>query len=253
MSTRLRVSQIALVACLLLIGLLAVTCKESISSPTAPGNAMVTGTVVSGDAGSGAPSAGMGLAGVAVRVLPAGQAVQTDGSGNFTLADVPAGDRQIEFSRSDIDARGTLSVAAGANMAVIATIHGRSTVVLAPRGNSGNPSTTPHGNAVEEIEGLVSSVGAGTLTVLDQRLGSVVVNVTGTTIIRKGDTPSSLGDILVGMRVHVKAVAETNGTLTASEIIVQDENTKTRTPPTATATRTPTAISTITSTVTPMP
>jgi hypothetical protein len=250
MSTRLRLFQTAIVSAALLTGLFSSTCRESAQSPTAPGNATVTGNVVSGDGPSGTSSLGSALAGVMVRVSRTGQSTQTDGSGEFTLANVPGGDQELSFSRSDIDARGTLSVVAGANMAITATIRGRSTVVITPRGNPPGTTTTPHGNTVEEIEGLVSAVGAGSLTVFDQRLGSVVVNVTGTTVIRKGETPVALADILVGMRVHVKATAEMDGTFTAIEIIVQNENTKTFTPgaPKSTVTPTRTAAPTVTPT-----
>jgi hypothetical protein len=251
MSTRLRLFQTAVVSAALLAGLFfSSTCRESAQSPTAPGNATVTGNVVSGDGPSGTSSLGSALAGVMVRVSRTGQSTQTDGSGEFTLANVPGGDQELSFSRSDIDARGTLSIA-GANVAITATIRGRSTVVITPRGNPPGTTTTPHGNTVEEIEGLVSAVGASSLTVFDQRLGSVVVNVTGTTVIRKGETPVALADILVGMRVHVKATAETNGTFTAIEIIVQNENTKTFTPGAPKSTATPTRTTTPTATPTP--
>lgn len=244
------------------------------SSPTAPGSAVVTGTVVSGDETSGAASSGGGLAGVTVRVVRTGQVTQTDGAGNFTLAGVPAGDQQFEFSLGDIDARATISVIGGATVAVTATISRRSTVMISPRGNANSnphspsqtqtpvqtplsgtptPGTTPAGKTVEEIEGIVTANGGGTLTILDQRLGSVVVTVTPTTIIRKGQTPTPLAQILVGMRVHVKALLEITGTFTALEITVQDENTKTATPPTATATTTGTMTPTTTPTTTPTP
>jgi hypothetical protein len=273
-----RTTEAALLVVTLLVALFLVSCKdsESVSSPTAPGSTVVTGTVVSGDETSGVTSSGGGLAGVTVRVVRTGQATQTDGAGNFTLAGVPAGDQQFEFSRGDIDARATISVIGGAIVAVTAAISRRSTVVISPRGNadpnphapvqtqtqtqtpvqtplSGTPTpgTTPSGKAVEQIEGIVTANSGGTLTIFDQRLGSVVVNVTSTTIIRKGQTPIPLAQILVGMRVHVKALLETTGTFTALEIIVQDENTKTATPPTTTGTMTPTATPRTTPTTTP--
>jgi hypothetical protein len=237
MLTRQRIPPTALVAILLLTGLFfSATCKESSSSPTAPGSAMVTGVVVSGDEASGPQ--GSALAGVTVRVTRTGQSTQTDGDGNFNLSSVPAGSQEFEFSRADLNARGTVSVT-GASMAVTASIFRKSTVLVTLRGNAGL-TPAPHGNAVEEIEGIVTANSGGKLTVFDQRLGSVVANVTGTTTIRKGGTSMLLSQILIGMRVHVKALIETNGSLTALEIIVQDENTKTQTPSTPTATRTAT-------------
>jgi hypothetical protein len=264
-----RTTEAALLAAAFLVALFLVSCKdsESMSSPTAPGSAVVTGTVVSGDETSGAASfSGGGLAGVTVRVARTSQATQTDSAGNFTLAGVPAGDQQFEFSRGDIDARAIISVIGGATVAVTAAISRKSTVVISPRGNakpdphspsqtpaqtpiSGTPTpgTTPRGKTVEEIEGIVTANGGGTLTIFDQRLGSVVVTVTPTTVIRKGQTATSLGQILVGVRVHVKALLETAGTFTALEITLQDENTKTPAPPT-TGTMTPTTTPAITPT-----
>jgi hypothetical protein len=102
---------------------------------------------------------------------------------------------------------------------------------------------------VEQIEGLVTGNSGGVLTIFDQRLGTVVVNVTGSTIIRKGQTPVLLSDVLIGMRVHVMALMDGAGTLTALQIVVQDENTKTVTP--LTFTQTPTMTTTPTQTNTP--
>jgi uncharacterized protein DUF5666 len=223
-------------------------CKESTSSPTAPTAASMTGVVVSGDDMTGPQ--GSALAGVTVRVTRTGQSALTDGAGNFALSAVPSGDQEIEFSRADLNARGTVSIIGGTTMAVTVSIFRRSTVVVTPRGGGNAPGQTPipHGNSVEQIEGLVTAVGGSTLTVLDDRLGTVIVSVTGTTTIRKGGTSLLLSQILVGMRVHVMALIETSGALTALEIIVQDENTKTVTPG---VTGTPTATRTSTATPTP--
>jgi hypothetical protein len=240
-----RLSRIVVIAFAFLAGILSSSsCKETTSSPTAPGNATVTGTVVLGDETSGTSTRGMGigLAGVTVRAVRTGQSTQTDSSGNFTVTGVPAGDQEFEFSRGDMDARGTIPVVAGATTAVTVAISRRSTVVVVPRGNAPQtpPPQTPRGNAVEEIEGLVSATGAGTLTIQDQRLGVVVVKVTATTIIRKGGTIIPLSQILIGMRVHVKALIESDGSFTATEIVLQNENTRTVTPATPEATNTPT-------------
>lgn len=247
---------------------LSMSCKESVSSPTAPGAATVSGTVVSGDADTGTASeqAGGGLAGVTVRVLRTGQSTQTDGSGNFTLVGVPAGQPELQFTRGDIDARGTVTVAAGASVAIVATILKRSTVVVAPRGNPNAPPVTPTGTvtpgsgsgggpAVAEIEGLVTSVGSGSLTVFDERLGLVTINVTATTTIRRGGADIPLSQILVGMRVHVKATQTGPTTYAAIEIVLQNEITKTvpTSSPTAAATGTATPTTSPTATSTSVP
>lgn len=263
-----RISRIVVVACVFLAGiLLSSSCKEETSSPTAPGNATVTGTVLLGDETSGTSTQGIGigLPGVTVRAVRTGQSTQTDGSGSFTLSGVPAGEQQFEFSRGDINSRVTILVVAGATTPLTVAISRRSTKVVPPRGNASQapqtpPPQTPRGTAIEEIEGLVSATGAGTLTIQDQRLGVVVVKVTATTIIRKGGTIIPLSQILIGMRVHVKALIESDGSFTATEIVLQNENTRTVTPATPEATNTPTmtpvpptATDTPTATPTPLP
>jgi hypothetical protein len=60
--------------------------------------------------------------------------------------------------------------------------------------------------------------------VLDQRLGAVTVKVTSTTILRRGNTTIALSSIQTGMRVHVKAMLQSDGTYLATEILLQDEN-----------------------------
>lgn len=261
--------RVPLVVSLFLFAVFLITCRESnqMSSPTAPKGAIVTGTVVSGDGTSGTTGSGSGLSGVTVRVSRTGQATQTDGSGNFVLTGVPSGSQELQFSRGDASARATISVVGGSTLSITAVLSRRSGVVVLPRGNQNphDPTTTqtvtvtpgtptpgtPTPRGVEQIEGIVTGNSGGSLTILDQRLGTVVVNVTGSTIIRKGQMPVSISDVLIGMRVHVMAVMDGTGTLTALQIIVQDENTKTVTPLTTTPAQTPTMTTTPAMTNTP--
>ena len=194
---------------------LTVSCHESSSSLTVGGSATVSGTVILGAGTSGATTQGMeiGLSGVTVRVVQGGPSAVTDASGNFTLNGVPAGTVDMEFARSDINARAPVVLAAGTNQ-ITAAVHG-STAVITPRGHAG-----------EEIEGLVQSTnaGGGSLVVLDQRLGAVTVKTDSTTLIRRGNTVIPLSQIQTGMRVHVKAMLQGDGTYLATEILLQDEN-----------------------------
>jgi len=253
------------------------------------------GTVVSGDDGT----AGSALSGVTVRAVQSGQAAVTDASGNFTVMGVPGGSQSFQFSRGDIDAKGNIAVVGGATVAVDVRISKRTTVVITPRGNpnapaqtetmtptvTGTPPTntptstaatatptptgavvtttaTPCSNSSVEIEGIVTANGGGTLTIFQQGKGTFVVTVPPSAVIRHGQTPISLGDILVGWRVHVKGTSDCSGNITASEVIVQNENNgvtntpaaATNTPtitPTKTSTPTVTNTSAVTNTVTP--
>jgi hypothetical protein len=153
------------------------------------------------------------LSGVTVRVTPSGPSAQSDASGNFTLTGVPAGNVELEFTRADINARGSVVLASGSN-AITASITGATAVI------------TPRGHAGEEIEGLVQSVnaGAGSLVVVDQRLGTVTVTISASTILRKGNAAITLSILASGMRVHVKAMLQGDGTYLATEILLQDQN-----------------------------
>lgn len=196
--------------------LLATSCKESSSSPTSPGaGATVTGTVIRGAAISGAAALGMetGLSGVTVTVVSTGQSVVTDASGNFTLTGVASGEAELELKRDDFKLKVKITVPAGSTVAITISIVG-STAVITPRGHAG-----------EEIEGLVQSVNApgSSFVVLDKRLGSVTVKVESMTLIRHGGTALPFSQVQVGMRVHVKALLQADGSYLATEIKLQDE------------------------------
>jgi hypothetical protein len=150
---------------------------------------------------------------VTVRASGTSASAVTDGSGNFTLTGLPGGEVQLEFERADIHARGRVFVAAGTRTTVTIAIVGDGIV------------TSPRGHAGVEIEGLVQALdaGAGTLTVLDQRLGAVSILTDGATLIRRGDAAISLDDIQVGNRVHVKALEQADGTMLATQIVLQGD------------------------------
>jgi hypothetical protein len=190
--------------------------SDSSSSPTGPETtATLTGTVVSGVGPTGgvAPLASpIGLAGVTVHVEPNGASTTTDGTGAFTLARVPMGSVDLSFQRADVHARGNVMVMT-ASLDVTAAIVGSNAVI------------TPRGHAGAEIEGLVVSVDAAgsSLVVNDDRLGSVTVTVTTSTVIRHGNAPIALSAVKAGDRVHVKAAQQANGTYAATDVNVQNQ------------------------------
>jgi len=200
----------------------ALACGDSNHSPTAPGGGgmgatgSVAGTVILGaseTAGMATKAMPIGLAGVTVRVSANGRSTTTDGVGQFTLTNVPAGSPELSFERQDIHARGHVIVAAGVmNNVTISIVGSRADVV--PGGHSGM-----------EIEGLVSAIdsGAGTLTVLDQHLGAVVILTDANTVIRNGDATIPLSQIVIGNRAHVKALQQADGTILATEVDLQSD------------------------------
>lgn len=71
-----------------------------------------------------------------------------------------------------------------------------------------------------EYEGVIKTVGTGTITVTTSHKTDVDFTIATTTLIRKGDTTVDASTLAVGDQVHVKATSS-NGTNTAVLIIVQ--------------------------------
>ena len=193
-----------------------VSCGGSDRSPTSPAAATLQGTVIEGSSANSlrALRGGLGLGGVTVRVSGTDKSTMTDGSGNFTLTGLTVGTITLEFDRTDIHARGQVTLATGGINTTTISIVGTRAVA------------SGIGHAGEEIEGLVQAIdsGAGTLTVLDQRLGAALVHVDGNTIVRNGDAAIPLSQIQVGMRVHVKALQQDDGSFLATEVLLQNQN-----------------------------
>jgi hypothetical protein len=192
-------------------------CSDSKNSLTGPsGTGAVAGTVILGassTAGVSREAMPIGLAGVTVKAAGTSRSTMTDGNGQFTLESVPAGNTELDFDRSDLHARGQVTVVAGAmNQITVSIVGSRADIV--PGGHSG-----------AEIEGLVSALdtGGGTLTVLDQRLGAVVVKTDGSTQILNGSTAIPLSQIVIGNRVHVKALIQPDGSMLATQILLQSD------------------------------
>lgn len=84
------------------------------------------------------------------------------------------------------------------------------------------PDPQPKPETELEIEGIITAASATEITVHDSHNADVVVELTSTTIIRKGETTVAPADLKVGDRVHVKATSA-NKVNTAVEVIVQNE------------------------------
>ena len=206
---------LSLTSCAIAALLLSASCHDSSSSPTSPGTATIMGTVILGSGSFGARvQDAIPLSQVTVRLVANGQATQTDSSGNFTLSGAPTGNVEMEFTRADINARGSVTLASGTNQITASVVGSRAVI-------------TPRGHAGEEIEGVVQSVNVAnnTFTVLDQRLGTVTVSVDGTTLIRRGNNSQPLSSITGGTRVHVKAVLQSGTSYLATEVLIQGEST----------------------------
>ena len=194
------------------------------SSLTAPstGSHVLTGQVVPvGDLAGSSPAG--------ITVSCSGQVATTDGAGQFAFMGLPdassqytilsttasSGDLKLAFSRKDgINASGSVSAAAAS---VIVQLQKSQASILVT------------GLSKREIEGLITAISLTSpmsITVNDASThGDVKVEITNSTVIRKGNQTLSAANLNVGDRVHVKASVNTGGSLTAFEIMLQQSGT----------------------------
>jgi outer membrane protein assembly factor BamB len=71
-----------------------------------------------------------------------------------------------------------------------------------------------------EVEGTITAASTTSITVHDSHGTDVILALTSSTVIRKGDQTITAADLKVGDHVHVQAVAQ-NMVNTATEVIVQ--------------------------------
>jgi hypothetical protein len=165
------------------------------SMPTANGGGVVQGTVMGG-------SQNMRVA------VPSSSAATTiDATGNFVLADVPKGATVLQFSGGGQNA--TLATAP-----MVAGEFRRLTVSIS------GTSATEHSEQTEtEFEGTVDVIDGMVLTVAGRK-----VAVTDATKIRKDDAAATFADLVLGTPVEVEGTLNADGTVTASEISIEDKN-----------------------------
>lgn len=202
---------------LVAIILTTVGCGSS-KSPTAPSTstagAVITGTVRSGAA---AVQANTGAAGQGVTVSVAGTDVRSgiDAAGRFSLTGVPAGDVQLKFTGTNVDAtlpltqvQPTQTIELVVNLAAtFATVE----------------SEQRSGDGGVQIEGRVESL-PPTLPDKTFKVAGLVVLTDDNTRFERGGDGEQFEDLAIGMRVHVVA-RQTGSTYLATEVRIQNTNT----------------------------
>lgn len=74
-----------------------------------------------------------------------------------------------------------------------------------------------------ELEGPVTAVSATSISVMNASTARAeTAAITKDTVIRKGNTPLTPKDLKIGDRVHVKTTSAADGSLTATEIMLQN-------------------------------
>ena len=171
------------------------------------GGATIMGTVNSSASASGAGDvrAMAGGAGITVAVVQTGQSTMTDGSGRFVLTGVPSGTVTLHFTAAGIDAQLQITgLQVGQTLTITVHVSGSH----ADLGNGDHPSDPAHSTcftsgAKAEVEGVISTKAASSITVSQQGKGDYDCLVSASTRIRKGNRSLTLEDLAVGSRVHV--------------------------------------------------
>jgi len=149
-----------------------------------------------------------GMSGVTVAVSGTGLTTTTEGTGRFSLRNVPAGQVTLQFTGS---ATGSMSLDDVAEHETIEVeVHVENGHVADEQAQSGN-------GAEAQLEGKIVSVNGGAHSFV---IGGVTVMVPSTAAIRHGDQTLTFSALVAGARVHVKG-SLSGSTLTATRIEVQ--------------------------------
>jgi hypothetical protein len=144
---------------------------------------------------------------------------------SITVHDSHGNDVALVLTSTTVIRKGDATVAA-ADLKVGDHVHVKATsannVNTALQIEVQTPETTQQPEPELEIEGIITAGSAASITVHDSHNADVVIALTSTTIIRKGETTVAAANLKVGERVHVKATSA-NNINTAVEVIVQDE------------------------------
>jgi hypothetical protein len=207
-------------------------CGSKASSPFSPSavdaTATIRGTVETGVTAS-AGQHGPGASGIRVSVVGTTLAATTDGSGQFAIDGVPpSGAIALRFEGPGLDARLNLSgLTPGQVLTISVQVSGNHVVLAGADDPSPSPSPSPssspepgedHQGEVE-FRGTVQSVNAPDLTV-DGRL----VHTDSTTEIESHGDAIAVGSIPVGSTVEVKGTIQSDNSVLAQRIHVEDGN-----------------------------
>ena len=150
---------------------------------------------------------GSGSQNMRVQVPSSSAATTIDATGGFILTDVPKGAAVLQFSGGGQNASlATAPVVPGEFRHLTLSISGT--------------SVTEHNEQTEtEFEGTVDAIDGMVLTVAGRK-----VAVTDATTIRKDDAAATFADLMLGTPVEIEGTLNADGTVSASEIRIEDRN-----------------------------
>lgn len=178
------------------------------------GGATVRGVVETGAAGSSATGQVHALtaaSGVRVSVVGTSLATTTDDKGQFEIRGVPPGRVQLRFEASGIDAR----------LEIEALAEGQSMNLNVHVSTAGAflAETEDHHNETA-IRGRIDALSGNRLTVL----GRIVVTDSLTQVLDRNNAPIRLGDLKVGQTVEVEGTNQSDSTLYARKLKLEDSS-----------------------------
>jgi len=188
------------------------------ASTSAPAPSGATGTATISGSVIGAPATGafrtMSAASIVVTVVGSSVTATVDGSGRFTLQNVPSGDQTLVFSGTGISARVTISgVADHEHIDISVALSGAAAAV--------DEDEREEADRRAEVEGRLTSVNAAARTFV---VRGVTVSVPAGTPVHHGDTAVALTALVVGERVHVHGTMTAPNAVTATDVEVQNEH-----------------------------
>jgi primosomal replication protein N len=177
-------------------------------APSPAGRATIAGQVVAGtvamDTSSMSP-----IAGVTVTVSGTSISTLSDGSGRFSLSNVPAGDRQVEFEGHGVHARVTIEhVEEQEEISVTVVVAGNNAQVMEQERVTG---------AQAQLEGTITDKSESARTL---EVHGVTVKVPSEVPIRHGSKSLTFANLHSGDRVHIKG-SKDGDSITATEVNVQ--------------------------------
>lgn len=149
---------------------------------------------------------------VTVSVVGTSTSTTVGPGGEFTLTGVPSGSVQLQFTSRSGSATLTISGVEPTDRIEIAVALSGSIAKVESENRRREDTSRV------EVNGRVTIIGAGTLTV-----GTTLVTVSATAIIRHGSQTLTLVDIKIGDHVEVKGTRNTTG-VTATEIKVESDS-----------------------------
>ena len=201
--------------------------KSMASSPTSPDAAVVATSSSATLAGTVGGGSGLGLSattsgsttGMTITVVGSGEKATVDAVGRFRLVITPSGNVQLRISGSGVDSTATVgTVTAGDTIEITIMVNGNAAEI------ENSDRATGQSREIEgRVEAIPPTTAAATFTVAGKTVAtssSTIFKMSG------GSGTASFADVLLGARVHVKAVPGTGSVVTATEVNIQNQQTQ---------------------------